>query len=295
MPETVVVSRGGGAPYSKGLMAQSLSAIGLPLERAYELARRVEGRLDALGAERIEAAELSALAEDVLALEEGDAAVSRFRHWRALDHLDRPLVILLAGTAGVGKSTLATMLAHRLGLTRVIATDVIRQVLRAFLSREFMPVVHYSSFEAGAAVAESLEDRDVAGFELQAARVGTGVSAIIDRACRERTPLIVEGIHVLPGTLQDALGSRCVAVEALLVVEDEDRHRAHFGLRGGERPAARYLERFAEIRKLQDHLTERARAAGVPVVDNATIDIALAAVMDLVLSRVGRVSSSTAS
>jgi 2-phosphoglycerate kinase len=276
-------------------MAQSLSAIGLPLERAYELARRVEGRLDALGAERIEAAELSALAEDVLALEEGDAAVSRFRHWRALDHLDRPLVILLAGTAGVGKSTLATMLAHRLGLTRVIATDVIRQVLRAFLSREFMPVVHYSSFEAGAAVAESLEDRDVAGFELQAARVGTGVSAIIDRACRERTPLIVEGIHVLPGTLQDALGSRCVAVEALLVVEDEDRHRAHFGLRGGERPAARYLERFAEIRKLQDHLTERARAAGVPVVDNATIDIALAEVMDLVLSRVGRVSSSTAS
>ncbi len=295
MPETVVVSRGGGAPYSKGLMAQSLSAIGLPLERAYELARRVEGRLDALGAERIEAAELSALAEDVLALEEGDAAVSRFRHWRALDHLDRPLVILLAGTAGVGKSTLATMLAHRLGLTRVIATDVIRQVLRAFLSHDFMPVVHYSSFEAGAAVAESLEDRDVAGFELQAARVGTGVSAIIDRACRERTPLIVEGIHVLPGTLQEALGSRCVAVEALLVVEDEDRHRAHFGLRGGERPAARYLERFAEIRKLQDHLTERARAAGVPVVDIATIDIALAEVMDLVLSRVGRASSSTAS
>ena len=295
MPETVVVSRGGGAPYSKGLMAQSLSAIGLPLERAYELARGVEGRLDALGAERIEAAELSALAEDVLALEEGDAAVSRFRHWRALDRLDRPLVVLLAGTAGVGKSTLATMLAHRLGLTRVIATDVIRQVLRAFLSHDFMPVVHYSSFEAGAAVAESLEDRDVAGFELQAARVGTGVSAIVDRACRERTPLIVEGIHVLPGALQDALGSRCVAVEALLVVEDEDRHRAHFGLRGGERPAARYLERFAEIRKLQDHLTERARAAGVPVVDNATIDIALAEVMDLVLSRVGRVSSSTAS
>ncbi|MGI8596069.1 MAG: hypothetical protein ACR2LY_02125 [Thermoleophilaceae bacterium] len=295
MPETVVVSRGGGAPYSKGLMAQSLTAIGLPLERAYELARRVEGRLLELDVDRIEAAELSALAEEVLALEEDEAAVSRFRHWRALDRLDRPLVILLAGTAGVGKSTLATMLAHRLGLTRVIATDVIRQVLRAFLSHEFMPVVHYSSFEAGAALAESAGDRVVAGFELQAARVATGVSAIVDRACREGTPLIVEGIHVVPGTLEAALGSRCVAVEALLVVEDEDRHRAHFGLRGGERPAARYLDRFAEIRMLQDHLTERARAAGVPVVDNATIDIALAEVMDLVLSRVGRVSSSIGS
>jgi 2-phosphoglycerate kinase len=294
MAETVVVSRSGGAPYSKGLMAQSLSALGLSLERAYELARHVEARLDVAAAERIEAAELSALAEDVLRAEEGEAAVRRFRHWRRLDRLDRPLVVLLAGTAGVGKSTLATMLAHRLGLTRVIATDVIRQVLRAFLSHEFMPVVHYSSFEAGAAVTEPVEDPDVTGFEQQAASVGTGVAAIVERACGEGTPLIVEGIHVIPGALDPALRRRCLAVEALLVVGDEDRHRAHFTLRGGERPAARYLSRFAEIRKLQQHLTERARAEGVPVVDNATIDRALAEVMELVLSRVGRVSSSAA-
>jgi len=294
MPETVVVSRSGGAPYSKGLMAQSLSAIGLPLERAYELARQVEGRLDAAASERIDAAELATLAEEVLRAEEGEAAVRRFRHWRRLDRLDRPLVILLAGTAGVGKSTLATMLAHRLGLTRVIATDVIRQVLRAFLSREFMPVVHYSSFEAGAAVSEPTADPDVAGFEHQAASVGTGVDAIVERACGEGTPLIVEGIHVVPGALGAGLRRRCLAVEALLVVGDEDRHRAHFTLRGGERPAARYLARFAQIRKLQDHLTAQARAAGVPVVDNATIDSALSEVMDLVLSRVGRVSSSAA-
>ena len=52
-----------------------------------------------------------------------------------------------------------------------------------------------------------------------------------------------------------------MAVEALLVVEDEELHRGHFALRGAARPAERYLARFEEIRALQDHLVgARARA-----------------------------------
>ena len=42
--------------------------------------------------------------------------------------LARPLIILLGGPTGAGKSTVATMLASRLGITRVIPTDAIREV-----------------------------------------------------------------------------------------------------------------------------------------------------------------------
>lgn len=293
MAETLVLSRGGGAPYSKGLMAQSLSALGLAPERAYELARVIESRLSAGGEQRVEAHRLSALAEEVLVEQEGERAMRRFRDWRALDHLDRPLVVLLAGTAGVGKSTLATMLAHRLGLTRVIASDVIRQVLRASFSHELMPIVHYSSFEAARALPEGGGgDRDVAGFRQQADRVATGIEAVVGRACEEGTAMVVEGVHVVPGALPPGLRRRCVPVEALLTVEDEERHRAHLSLRGGARPATRYLERFEQIRKLQRHLVGVARTEGVPVIECATVDVALAEAMDLVLGAVGRVSSS---
>lgn len=297
MAETIVFNRDGGVPYSKGLMAQSLSASGVSPERAYQLARIVEGRLDERPERRIEVADLRVLTEEVIRAEVGDDAVRRYKDWQRVDRLDRPLIVMLAGTTGVGKSTLATMLASRLGITRVIATDVIRQVLRAFFSHDFMPAVHYSAFEAGEAVellADEAADQDLVGFAQQAESVGTGVSAIVDRACTERTPMVLEGVHLVPGMFEEELRARCIPVEAVLVVEDEDLHRGHFFLRGGERPADRYISRFDQIRKLQAYLADRAAAEGVAVIENVNIDLALTKTMDLVLDAVGRVSSSAA-
>jgi 2-phosphoglycerate kinase len=279
MPETIVVHKGHGLPYSKGLTAQSLSAIGLSPERSFELARLVELRLAERGADQIDVAGLHALVEEVLRSEESDSAVRRFRDWRRLDRLERPLVILIGGTTGVGKSTLATMLAARLGITRVIATDVIRQVLRAFFTNEAMPSVHHSAFEAGG----------VEGYRAQAGRVGTAISAIVERAAREGGPLVVEGVHVVPGSLDGELRARCLVVEAMVVVEDEERHRGHFSHRRGARPPQRYLARFEEIRALQAWLAGRARERGVAVIDNENVDVALGRLMDRVLDAVADV------
>jgi 2-phosphoglycerate kinase len=295
MPETIVYRRDrAGLPYSKGLTAQQLSASGLSPDRSYELAVLVERRLAERPGLRIDTDELRELVEEVVRAEEGEDAVRRFHEWERLDRLDRPLVVMLSGSTGVGKSTLATMLASRLGITRVIATDVIRQVLRAFFSREFMPVVHYSAFEAGEAIdaGEAGGDPDLVGFTRQAQAIATGVDAIVDRACTERTPIVLEGIHLVPGTIPDELRERCIAVEALLVVEDEELHRGHFAMRGQHRPPERYLRRFEQIRKLQEHLAACAREEGVTVIDNTSVDRALPQLMDLVLDSVGRLSSS---
>ena len=276
MTETVVVHKGHGLPYSKGLMAQALSAIALSQERSFELARLIERRLAERGQAEIEVVELDALVEQVLVAEEGETAAARYRRWRRLDRLDRPLVVLIGGTTGVGKSTLATMLAAQLGVNRVIATDVIRQVLRAFFTREAMPTVHGSAFEMGG----------IAGYRDQAERVGTGIAAIVERAAAEGKPVVVEGVHVVPGGIHPRVRERCVLVEALVVVEDPELHRGHFSLRPGSRPADRYLDHFEEIRRLQDHLWERARSERVAIVDNASVDSTLARLMELVLDAV---------
>jgi 2-phosphoglycerate kinase len=99
---------------------------------------------------------------------------------------------------------------------------------------------------------------------------------------------VVEGVHVVPGSLSPELRASCVLVEALLVVGDEALHRGHFSHRPGTRPAERYLAAFDEIRALQAHLAAGADAAGVAVIDNANVDEALARLMELVLDAVER-------
>ena len=112
----------------------------------------------------------------------------RLRRYRSLYELDLPIILLVGGATGTGKSTVATDVAYRLGITRVTSTDFVRQTMRAFFSQEFMPSIHHSSFEAGRAIADEDEDGGEAvidGFLEQTRNVLVGVRAAIDRALEE--------------------------------------------------------------------------------------------------------------
>jgi 2-phosphoglycerate kinase len=289
--DPVVVRSDYGLPYSKGVMALSMMATGLGSARSFELARIIEERLGRQARSEVGVSELREVAEEVLGSEEGALVVERFRQWWALRTLDRPLVVLLGGVTGVGKSTVATQLAVRLGITRVIATDQVRQVLRAFFARDFMPAVHESSFDAAQALGEppAAGSATVAGFLRQAQDIAPGIDAVVERAVSERTQIVIEGVHVLPEIPSPELKDRALTVHALLAVRDADAHRARFEAREAltPRPAARYLEAFGRIRDLQDYLVGQAEAAGIPVIDEVQTEAALKRASEAVLDAVG--------
>ena len=225
---------------------------------------------------------LNAVCEDVLLEEEGAAAVSRFRAWSRLGRLERPLVVLIGGTTGVGKSTLATMLAARLGITRVIATDVIRQVLRAFFTAEAMPSVHHSAFDAGGL--EGLRGAGRAMWPQPRRRWSTGPPTRPSRWCWR-------GCTCCPApwgrTCAAAAWSsrpcswwrtRSCTVATSRTVRVRGRRSATWP------PSTRSA-------CLQVHLAERARAERVAVIDNASVDVALGRLMQLVLGAVDETGS----
>jgi 2-phosphoglycerate kinase len=291
-PSILISDRETGLPYSKGLMASQVMVTGLAPARAYEVAEAIEEHLLDLGRSSITSEELSELTARVLAEVAGERYAKNYQRWREVEALDVPLVLLMGGSTGVGKSTLATQLAARLGIVRVVATDMVREVMRAMFSRELMPTLYTSSFQADQALREPparVSDRLIVGFREQTAAVAVGVNAILERAAVEGTSIIVEGAHVVPGFLDlERIGDRILAVPVIISVEDEEMHRGHLAVRGSEatsRPALRYQQGFDNIRRLQRYIKSQALSHGVPVIPNYNFDQALTAIIELVMER----------
>src|SRR5919201_6712818 len=285
----LISDREPGLPYSKGLMASRMMVTGLSPFRAYQVAERIEEVLHARGVPSVTSDELNEIAVQVLEEAAGGRYAKNFLRWQKVKGLDVPLVLLIGGATGVGKSTIATQLAARLGIVRVVATDAIREVMRAMLTSKLMPTLYTSSFEADGALREPTRRSDalVAGFREQTAAVSVGIDALIERAAAEGTSVVVEGPHVVPGFFDlDRYGGRILAVPVVVEVDDEGRHLNHFPAREtGPRPADRYIANFENIRKLQRYIKSQALSHGVPVVSNHSFDQALSSLIDLVMER----------
>ncbi len=219
-----------GLPYSKGLMAQSVMAAGLPPYTAFHVAEVIEERLHAGGRVAITSSELRQLAAGVLESEVGPQYADSYRLWQLAQDRTIPLIVLIGGATGVGKSTIATTVANRLGIVRIVSTDSVREVMRRIFTKEMMPALHTSSFDVTALLQDPARDGDpvIAGFRQQVRAVAVGLTQIIRRAVLEGTDIIVEGAHVVPGFLRFPSRHEAVVAATVITVDDQHTHRSHF-------------------------------------------------------------------
>lgn len=261
-------SAGLGLPFSRGLMATSILATGAETDQAYAIAAEIQRELSASAGSEIDAGELEALAARMIEVRAGADIAARYQTWRRLRREGRPLLLVLGGAPGVGKSTISTRLAVRFGITRIVTTDTIREVLRTVIPSTVLPELHVSTYESVGTGADPAEV-----YVRQARVVGGGLVSVVRRLMTERRSVIVEGVHLLPGELVSRLGdhpSRPVIIELLLTLHDQDAHRAQLAARRAgepERGGQRSLDQFATIRTLHDLLVTRARTAGVETLD----------------------------
>lgn len=280
-PDSVLITvsgHGRRAPFSKGILSQSLLAAAIEPDVAFEVAREIEQGMLRRDVRQIERLELRKLAYEALQARLGAAIAERYLIWRSFQDRERPLILLLGGTSGAGKTSLALEVARRLGISRVVSTDAIRQVMRIMLSRELVPAVHASSYDAWKVMprGSTAEDSVIEGFRDQAQIVSVGVRAIMERGIAENSSVIIDGVSVVPGLIDlDAWRDRADIVFLVVASLDPEVFRTRFASRGRDqslRAPHRYLEHLDAILRIQDHLLDLADRFHVPIVDNQQFD-----------------------
>ena len=282
------------APFSVGILAHSLETCAIPPEMAMQGASKVLATLRKTGHREINHKALRRVIYRCLHTHCSPQAADRYLSWRRFENSGIPLIILIGGATGSGKSTVSSELAYRLDITRHQSTDMMREIIRSYLSPQMVPTLKYSSFEAWRGLPGSVEAGTppiegpvINGFLSQFAAMKLALEATISRAIEEKHHLILEGVHVVPTELNLDVDHRdAVVIPIMLATMKKGLLSKQLKRRGREkhkRQASHYLENLDDIWKLQTWLLDEADKAGVSIIENWYIEDTVRAAIDLVI------------
>ncbi|CAJ1934279.1 unnamed protein product [Sphenostylis stenocarpa] len=121
----------------------------------------------------------------------GEEYINRYKMMTRFHHQRVPLVILVCGTACVGKSTIATQLAQRLNLPNVLQTDMVYELLRTSTDA---PLASTPVWARDFGSSEEL----ITEFCRECRVVRKGLAGDLKKAMKDGKPIIIEGIHLDP-------------------------------------------------------------------------------------------------
>jgi 2-phosphoglycerate kinase len=273
---------GSESAFSRGRHERYLQASGIKAEKAEQTTALIYDQLLAEGVEFLTTCQLGYLTYLCLKQEISKKAARRYLLWSEFQRSARPLLLLVCGTVGSGKSTIATDVAHILDIVRIQSTDMLREVMRMVMPKRLLPVLHRSSFSAWKALPiQDVKKRDpdqlvADGYRGQADLLGLACEAVLQRAVEESVPIILEGVHANPGLLNRLpKDTDAIMVHVTLAVLKYKELKARLRGRGVDVPqrrAKRYLNRFETIWSLQSHLLSEADRYDVPIITNEDKD-----------------------
>ena len=283
--------------FSVGILAHSLEACAIAPEMALGGARAVYDILKNTGHQEIDHKALRRIIYRCLAENYSTEAANRYLSWRLFEESGKPLILLIGGVTGSGKSTISAELAYRLGIAGMQSTDIMREIIRSYLPPQVTPTLLYSSFEAWRGLPfprseqkEELENPVVTGFLSQLNSLKPALSATVARAIKEEQDIVLEGVHIVPTHLNlEGAKEQAIVIPIMLATIKKKLLKQHLRSRGGEIPgrkSSRYLESLDDIWELQSYLLNEADMASVPIISNPDVEKTIVEILNVISNAV---------
>jgi 2-phosphoglycerate kinase len=267
------------AAFSRNEHRRSLTSTGLASDKAAFITQSLYQQLVDSQQREVNSNYIGRLTYEELKRQFDKEQARRYLVWVDYRRSNRPLILLIGGTTGCGKSTIATEVAHRLGIIRTQSTDMLREVMRMLIPERLIPALHTSSFNAWRKLPavkelkEVTEELMINGYLHQSELLSLPCEAVVQRALSEQVSLIVEGVHINPSLVSRFRETKnAVIVPIMLAVLKQDRLRHHLKDRGVTAPQrnaqSKYLSNFDCIWSLQSYLLSEADNSAMQIIEN---------------------------
>ena len=142
-----------------------------------------------------------------------------------------PVVVMIGGYAGTGKSTLAKVISRYINYLNIIPTGILRALIKDYICAQDNRAFYYHTYDLFKLIPKNFrgkEEREVTQLFLRQVRpIARGVSNLINFAASEKQHYLVEGNHIFPGLLVN--NELVIQIEFYLKVSAPHQHRLMLG------------------------------------------------------------------
>ena len=268
-----ILTENSSVPYLISSVGREILSSGIEPDLSFRMARRIKYALKRVGIEECQKELLRLIIIKTLKSFKSDYK-KRYVSYLKLKLSEKPLIILISGVNGVGKSTLAIELAYRFNISQIVSTDIIRESMRFFYDKKKDAAIFKSSHNAWELIGEKNKRNILKGYKKHTDSVIPGVTWVLNRTSNRKKDMIIEGVHLLPSQLKKFLGKDNIYFFTI-IAKTEKEHKNKFYLRAEQLHGSsieRFFKHFDQIRLIQDYIIEDSKKYNIPVFDNDNME-----------------------
>ena len=169
-------------------------------------------------------------------------------------------IILIGGASGATKSSFSYQLMRKHNIIHKLGSGFIREMAKSFISKKKNLNLYTHSFETNLR-------NPIKNLLLQSIPLKRMFKNAINRANREGTSIIIEGVNIIPGLTE----FKDIDEKILLIIKDERKHLNLINNNKTHKLRKVDTKHFKNIRLIQDELIKRAKKYNWKIIDRGKV------------------------